>query len=152
MSMTPELDYRLNIPVPAGATRVGQWEPDTRGTYVRMFDGTHRAAHGVCIDIIGAQGVDGEVRARWVIFGPLDDRKTARDLTAAQARGLAERLLTGAEPDHLQMAADTGRALIAAADEIQLLDCPLCLGKGVICEADGDVLCPHVDEPRGGGR
>lgn len=41
---------------------------------------------------------------------------------------------------------------LAAADEIELLDCALCLGTGLICEGDGDVVCPHAERDPWGAR
>jgi hypothetical protein len=67
---TTQPDFRLNVRVPADATRVSDWMPTTAGmSYARLFDGTHREAGGVRVDIIGVQRLDGAVGPRWITVG-----------------------------------------------------------------------------------
>jgi hypothetical protein len=122
-------DFRLNIRVPVDATRVSDWLPTTDGTsYLRLFDGTHRDASDVRIDIVGAQRLDGAVSGRWVTVGSLDDTSAETiDYEAPRARQFASEIYMVAEIEAItdpEMGAD-GFALAAAvteaADEIDRL-------------------------------
>jgi hypothetical protein len=128
MSATQENDpdFRLNVRVPADATRVSVWLPTTDGRRdVRLFDGTHRDAGGVRVDILGAQRLDGSVKPRWVTAGSLDDTAAETiDYDALQARRLASEMYMVAEIEAItdpETAADgfaLAAALAEAADEV----------------------------------
>jgi hypothetical protein len=128
MSATQENnpDFRLNVRVPADATRVSVWLPTTDGRRdVRLFDGTRRDAGGVRVDILGAQRLDGSVKLRWVAAGSLDDTAAETiDYDALQARRLASEMYMVAEIEAItdpETAADgfaLAAALAEAADEV----------------------------------
>jgi hypothetical protein len=139
--------YRSNIPIPPDATRVGDWEPDAGESYIRMFDGTHRKSDGMCIDVIGVQNIDGSVRRRWVEVGHIGDaREEPAMLEAHEARNFADMVRHETFREHAEAAEDLATKLIAAAEEIERLSCPLCLGSGIVCETDGDIPCVHGAE------
>ncbi len=136
--------YRFNIPIPPDATRAGDWEPDGGDGYIRFFDGTHRESDGMCVDVIGVQDVDGSVRMRWVEVGHSgDQREEPATLGAREARNFADMVRHEAFREHAEAAEELATQLIAAAEEIERLSCPVCLGSGIVCETDGDVLCVH---------
>lgn len=124
---TPENpDFRLNSRVPADATRVSDWLPSTDGgDYARLFDGTHREAGGLRVDIVGAQRLDGAVKLRWVTVGPLEDMAETIDYESPQARRAASEIHMIAEieaitdPDVATDGFALAGALVAAADEIE---------------------------------
>ncbi|WP_133058016.1 hypothetical protein [Mycolicibacterium vulneris] len=119
-----EFGPRLNIRVPADATRVGEWLPGKDGRLVRLFGGTRRTAGGCSVDIVGQQCADGTVPHRWVTVAPLDDMSESTDFGAAAVRQHAYSLLNTAEIDGItdpELAAEGfafAEALQAAADEI----------------------------------
>ncbi len=127
MSIAPEYGFRLNVRVPADATRVSDWLPTTDGrSHVRLFDGTQREAADVRVDILGAQYLNGSVPQRWIVVGSLDasDDEPAQEYDASAARRLANEVDVVAQLEAITdpgMAADgfaLADILIAAADEI----------------------------------
>jgi hypothetical protein len=142
---------RLNVLLPSDATCVWPWyfEEDGGVGWLRVFSGTHR---GMRADIEGTQRADGTILRgrRWLLFGPVD---AAEDdvfcLSASRAREFAElSSIAGHDADQPETRAVVSRALLAAADEMDLLDCGLCLGTGILCEAIGDVICTHEEAAR----
>lgn len=115
----------FHFPIPTDATRVGDWQLDKRGSFVRMFDGTQRGSGDLRVGIIGVQGIDGVIRGRWIFHGDLN-------FDSAEARDMASFCYTVAEvdavddPEMAEEACSVAEKLLAAADE---LDC-LSVGGG----------------------
>lgn len=142
---------RLNIPTPVDATRVSPWiEREDETGWQRLFDGTHRTAADLSVDIAGVQKTDGSILLRWVTLGVLEDGPNEPiQATSSQTRDLVAEVLQEVErtiaedSEYAEAGRELAAALTAAADEIDLLACPLCLGSGVIPSVNGDVLCSH---------
>jgi hypothetical protein len=118
---------RFNTYIPRDATRISEWMLNDHGEYFRLFDGAHRQAGGMFIDILGAQLTDGTVIDRWVIVSPADydDPDERVECDAARARQFAHVIRTEAqaqvvtEPEAAAEGFNVAAALTAAAGECE---------------------------------
>jgi hypothetical protein len=102
------------IAPPPDANWLSPWSTGPRGTPRRIFVGTRREVHGLVIQIVGAQDINGRVLPRSVEIGCDSELLTADQLRASAA--LADTPLASGD------ARDVAAAMLDAADEIDALE------------------------------
>jgi hypothetical protein len=82
-----------DLPIPPGATDVGDWEPSTAGGWSRTVTWASFDGDGRIVDVAGNQRDDGTVTRRIIVWGVED----GAEFDAGGARRLAADLLNAAD-------------------------------------------------------